>query len=41
MLTYGDGVADIDLNALLAFHKEEGRILTISTTRPEGSAKIK
>lgn len=36
MLTYGDGVADIDLNALLAFHKEEGRILTISTTRPEG-----
>ena len=24
------------MNALLAFHKEVGRILTISTTRPEG-----
>lgn len=36
MLTYGDGVADIDLNALLSFHKTENKILTISTTRPEG-----
>lgn len=36
MLTYGDGVADIDLDALQDFHKKEGRILTISTTRPEG-----
>lgn len=36
MLTYGDGLADIDLYALLDFHKREGRILTISTTRPEG-----
>ena len=36
LLTYGDGVADVDLNALLKFHKEHGRIVTISTTKPEG-----
>ena len=26
MLTYGDGVCDVDLNALLKFHKEQGVI---------------
>lgn len=36
MLTYGDGVADVDISALLAFHKSHGRIATISTTQPEG-----
>lgn len=36
MLTYGDGVADINLDELLEFHKREKKILTISTTRPEG-----
>ena len=36
-LYHGLGLtAGFYLNALLAFHKEEGRILTISTTRPEG-----
>lgn len=35
-LTYGDGVADVDVNALLAFHKSHGKIATISTTQPEG-----
>lgn len=35
-LTYGDGVADVDVNALLAFHKNHGKIATISTTQPEG-----
>jgi glucose-1-phosphate cytidylyltransferase len=34
MLTYGDGVADIDLNALLAFHKSHGRMITVSAVRP-------
>lgn len=29
-LTYGDAVADIDINALLKFHKENGKILTIT-----------
>lgn len=30
MLTYGDGVSDIDLHALLAFHKNHGRMVTVS-----------
>jgi len=34
MVTYGDGLADIDLKALLAFHQSHGRIATISTVRP-------
>ncbi len=36
MLTYGDGVADIDIPALLAFHEEHGKIATITTTQPAG-----
>lgn len=36
MLTYGDGVSDVDLNALISFHKLNGKIVTISTTRPQG-----
>lgn len=34
MLTYGDGVADIDLDALLAFHRSHGKIVTVSAVRP-------
>lgn len=34
MLTYGDGVADIDLNALLAFHRSHGKMITVSAVRP-------
>jgi len=34
MLTYGDGLSNIDIDALLAFHKAHGRILTISGVRP-------
>ncbi len=34
MLTYGDGVSDIDIAALLEFHKSHGKIATISTTQP-------
>ena len=34
MLTYGDGVADIDIDALLAFHKTHGRIATVTAVRP-------
>ncbi len=30
MLTYGDGVSDVDISALLAFHKSHGRIGTIT-----------
>lgn len=35
-LTYGDGVADINLNKLLEFHHRSGKIVTISTVQPEG-----
>ena len=34
MLTWGDGVADIDLNDLLAFHRSHGRLATMTTVRP-------
>jgi glucose-1-phosphate cytidylyltransferase len=34
--TYGDGVADIDINKLLAFHKSHGKLATITATQPTG-----
>jgi glucose-1-phosphate cytidylyltransferase len=34
MLTYGDGVCDLDLNALLAFHRSHGRVATLTAVRP-------
>lgn len=34
LLTYGDGVADIDLDALLAFHRSHGKLVTVSAVRP-------
>jgi glucose-1-phosphate cytidylyltransferase len=34
MLTYGDGVADIDINALEDFHKAHGRMVTVSAVHP-------
>jgi len=34
MLTYGDGVADIDLKAMLKFHRAHGRIATLTAVRP-------
>jgi glucose-1-phosphate cytidylyltransferase len=34
LLTYGDGVADIDLDALLAFHRSHGKMITVSAVRP-------
>jgi glucose-1-phosphate cytidylyltransferase len=34
MLTYGDGVADIDLDALVAFHKSHGCLATVTAVRP-------
>jgi glucose-1-phosphate cytidylyltransferase len=33
--TYADGVADIDLGALLAFHSEHGALATMTVVRPE------
>ena len=33
MFTYGDGVADIDVRALLEFHKQHGKLATVTTVR--------
>ena len=34
LLTYGDGVTDIDINALVSFHKKHGKMVTVSAVRP-------
>lgn len=34
MLTYGDGVSNIDIEALLQFHRSHGKIATVSAVRP-------
>ena len=34
MLTYGDGVSDIDIDALLKFHKSHGKMITVSAVHP-------
>jgi glucose-1-phosphate cytidylyltransferase len=34
MLTYGDGVSDIDVDALIKFHKSHGKIATFTAVRP-------
>ena len=34
MLTYGDGLSDINLNLLLDFHKSHGKLFTVSAVRP-------
>ena len=34
LVTYGDGVSDIDLNALLAFHNGQKRLATVTAVRP-------
>jgi len=42
-LTYADGLADIDLDALLAFHRSHGGVATVTVTRPRspwGAARL-
>ncbi|GFP43917.1 glucose-1-phosphate cytidylyltransferase, partial [Candidatus Hakubella thermalkaliphila] len=34
MVTYGDGVADIDIRRLLQFHRSHGKLATLTTVRP-------
>ena len=44
MLTYGDGVAEVDINALLAFHNKHGKLATVTGINPAarfGELKIK
>lgn len=35
-LTYGDGVADVDISALIAFHKSQGCLATVTAAQPPG-----
>jgi glucose-1-phosphate cytidylyltransferase len=34
MVTYGDGVSDVNLQRLLAFHRQQGRTVTVTAVRP-------
>lgn len=36
LLTYGDGVADLDLNRLVAFHRQKGKWATVTAVQPAG-----
>lgn len=36
MLTYGDGVGNVDIQKLVEFHKSHGKILTVTGVRPPG-----
>lgn len=36
MLTYGDGLSDVDMNQLVSFHQSHGRVLTLTGVRPAG-----
>lgn len=35
-MTYGDGVSDVNISATLKFHKEHGKLATITAIQPEG-----
>lgn len=35
-VTYGDGVSDVDIPSLLAFHHQKGKIATLTATQPPG-----
>ena len=34
LVTYGDGLADVDIAALIAFHEAHGKLATVTTIRP-------
>lgn len=36
MLTYGDGVSDIDIRELVKFHKSHGKLMTMTSAQPDG-----
>ena len=35
-LTYGDGVSDVDIGAIIALHRREGRLATVTAVQPPG-----
>jgi glucose-1-phosphate cytidylyltransferase len=39
-VTYGDGVGDVDIDALLAFHQQHGRLATVTGVRPRSQYGI-
>jgi glucose-1-phosphate cytidylyltransferase len=44
LVTYGDGVCDIDVNELVAFHRRQGKLATVTAVRPParfGELKIR
>lgn len=36
LLTYGDGVSDVDLEKLISFHKKNGKLMTLTSVQPDG-----
>lgn len=36
MLTYGDGVSDVNINELVTYHKKHGKAITMTSVQPEG-----
>ena len=40
LLTYGDGVSDIDINATIDCHKQSGKLLTMTTYQPSGKLGV-
>lgn len=36
LMTYGDGVSDVDMNKLVEVHKKHGKIATLTAVQPEG-----
>ena len=34
--TYGDGVSDVDVGALIAFHRQHGKLATVTAVQPPG-----
>jgi glucose-1-phosphate cytidylyltransferase len=35
-MTYGDGLSDIDISAAITFHREHGRLATVTAVKPPG-----
>lgn len=40
LMTYGDGVCDVDINKLLAFHKQHGKIATLTAVLQDQSKGV-
>jgi glucose-1-phosphate cytidylyltransferase len=36
LLTYGDGVSDVNIKELVNFHRQHGKVITMTTIQPEG-----